>query len=307
MISKKNIKYSINKSSKNDIYSHLIECSNNFIPPLDKYVNIDEYSDKIYNKSVRFEAFCNNKLIGLIALYCNIKKNIGFITNISVNSNFFNSDISIIILDNCKKYMLKNNYNYISLEVNKNNARAIRFYKKNKFIHTSSKKSNLIMKLKLQRDYDKENMDTKNHKYIYDFDINVMHQYILRSFIPFFIKGNLLELGSFRGDFTRRLLPYFDDITCVDASGESIQIAKQKLGNKVKYINELIEKVSLIKKYNNIILIHVLEHIDKPVDMLKRINDEWLSDNGRFFLVCPNANAPSRQIAVKMGLIHLIH
>jgi hypothetical protein len=36
---------------------------------------------------------------------------------------------------------------------------------------------------------------------------------------------------------------------------------------------------------------------------MKRINDEWLSDHGRFFLVCPNANAPSRQIAVKMGLI----
>lgn len=36
---------------------------------------------------------------------------------------------------------------------------------------------------------------------------------------------------------------------------------------------------------------------------MKRINDEWLSDKGRFFLVCPNANAPSRQIAVKMGLI----
>jgi hypothetical protein len=37
--------------------------------------------------------------------------------------------------------------------------------------------------------------------------------------------------------------------------------------------------------------------------VLKRINDEWLADGGRFFLVCPNAHAPSRQIAVKMGLI----
>jgi hypothetical protein len=36
---------------------------------------------------------------------------------------------------------------------------------------------------------------------------------------------------------------------------------------------------------------------------MKRINDEWLTDDGCFFLVCPNANAPSRQIAVKMGLI----
>jgi hypothetical protein len=46
-----------------------------------------------------------------------------------------------------------------------------------------------------------------------------------------------------------------------------------------------------------------LEHLSDPVLVLKRINDEWLSDNGRLFLVCPNANAPSRQIAVKMGLI----
>ena len=48
---------------------------------------------------------------------------------------------------------------------------------------------------------------------------------------------------------------------------------------------------------------HVLEHLDNPVLTLKKINDEWLSEKGRFFLVCPNANAPSRQIAVKMGLI----
>jgi len=33
------------------------------------------------------------------------------------------------------------------------------------------------------------------------------------------------------------------------------------------------------------------------------VNDEWLSERGRFLLVCPNANAPSRQIAVKMGII----
>lgn len=51
------------------------------------------------------------------------------------------------------------------------------------------------------------------------------------------------------------------------------------------------------------ILNHVLEHIENPVDLLVKIKEEWLSDKGRFFIVCPNANAPSRQIAVKMGLI----
>ncbi|MBK9329821.1 MAG: class I SAM-dependent methyltransferase [Sphingobacteriales bacterium] len=130
-----------------------------------------------------------------------------------------------------------------------------------------------------------------------------MHPYMLKSFAPFFRNGNFLELGSFKGDFTRRFLPHFEDITCVEASDVAIEIAKKEFGNKVKFFNSLFETVTLPTKYDNIVLTHVLEHINDSIAVLKRINDEWLSDNGRFFLVCPNANAPSRQIAVKMGLI----
>lgn len=153
------------------------------------------------------------------------------------------------------------------------------------------------------RDYNQELKDTKDHKYAYGFDFDVMHPFMLRSFLPHFKSGNVLELGSFKGDFTGRLTPHFDDITCVEASDEAIEQARKRLGNDISYVNALFEEAKLPKKYDNIILTHVLEHIDDPVSVMKRINDEWLSDQGRFFLVCPNANAPSRQIAVKMGLI----
>lgn len=154
-----------------------------------------------------------------------------------------------------------------------------------------------------KRNYNKELKDTKDHKYGYSFDFDVMHPFMLKSFIPFFKDGNLLELGSHIGHFTRRILPYFEDITCVEASDQAIEIARKEFGTNVVFVNSLFETASLPIKYDNILLTHVLEHIDNPVQLLKRINDEWLSDNGRFFLVCPNANAPSRQIAVKMGLI----
>lgn len=153
------------------------------------------------------------------------------------------------------------------------------------------------------RNYNEELKDTADHKYAYNFDFDVMHAFMLKSFLPFFKDGNLLELGSFKGDFTKRVIPYFDDITCVEASDEAIQIAKDTLKGSIKFVNSLFEKAVLDEKYDNILLTHVLEHIDDPVAVLRRINDEWLSDTGRFFLVCPNANAPSRQIAVKMGLI----
>lgn len=154
-----------------------------------------------------------------------------------------------------------------------------------------------------QRDYNVEIKDTADRQYAYGFDFEVMHPYMLKAFELFFIEGSLLELGSFKGDFTRRFRQYFDDITCVEASGLAIEEAKKKLDGGVQYVNAVFETATLPKRYDNIVLTHVLEHLDDPVLVLRRINDEWLANKGRVFLVCPNANAPSRQIAVKMGLI----
>lgn len=113
----------------------------------------------------------------------------------------------------------------------------------------------------------------------------------------------MLELGCFQGDFTRRLQAHFDDITCVEASGKALRVAQQKLGSHIHYINAPFESAALPRCYDNILLTHVLEHLDDPILVLKRVRNEWLTDSGRLFLACPNANAPSRQIAVKMGLI----
>jgi 2-polyprenyl-3-methyl-5-hydroxy-6-metoxy-1,4-benzoquinol methylase len=157
-----------------------------------------------------------------------------------------------------------------------------------------------------KRNYTRELEDAENaanEKYAYSFDFDVMHHYMVRSFEPFFRSGSLLELGSYKGQFTRRLLKSFNDVTCVEASEEALREARCNLGDQVTFIKSVFETVVLPKRYDNIILTHVLEHLDDPVGVLRRINDEWLSDTGRLFLVCPNANAPSRQIAVKMGLI----
>jgi len=154
-----------------------------------------------------------------------------------------------------------------------------------------------------KRNYNQELKDTADHLYGYSFDFDVMHPFMIRAFEPFFREGNFLELGCYKGNFTERFLGYFDQVTAVEASDEAAAETAAKFGSKVKMFNSTFETVTLPEKYDNIVLTHVLEHIDDPVAVLRRINDEWLSDTGRFFLVCPNANAPSRQIAVKMGLI----
>ena len=153
------------------------------------------------------------------------------------------------------------------------------------------------------RDYNHELVDNDGRKYSYGFDLDVMHPYMIESFRPFFQSGRLLELGSSRGIFTRRFVEHFDDITCVEASDAAAAESRELLGSKANVITSLFEEVSLNGQFENIVMTHVLEHLDDPVGVLQRVNSEWLAPNGYFFLVCPNANAPSRQIAVKMGLI----
>ena len=158
----------------------------------------------------------------------------------------------------------------------------------------------------MTRDFNKELKDNQERKYGYSFDYDVIHPYMIEAFKPFFLVGNVLELGSYTGRFTERLLPHFRRITCVEASEDAISEAKktlQGIENLINFHLNTFEEVKLYGNYDNIILTHVLEHVDDPVFVLKRINDEWLMEGGRLFLACPNANAPSRQIAVKMGLI----
>jgi ribosomal protein S18 acetylase RimI-like enzyme len=298
-----NINYQINTSTLEDIKKHLYSCSNSFVPPLESYVDISKYSQKIFGFGIRFEAYNNNILIGLIALYVDKQEKTSFITNVSVDPNFQKNKIAENLLSSCVGYLKENCYLEVTLHVNKNNTKAINFYKKHNFKEKGSLKNNLLMELEIQRNYNQELKDTSDHKYAYNFDFDVMHHYMIESFKPFFKGNDVLELGSFKGDFTKRLIPYFEDITCVEASDEAIEIAKQNLGDNITYYNSLFENTVLPKKYNNIVLTHVLEHIDNPVGLLEKINNEWLTEDGNLFIVCPNANAPSRQIAVKMGLI----
>lgn len=139
--------------------------------------------------------------------------------------------------------------------------------------------------------------------YAYGFDLDVMHPYLLKAFDPFRRPGSLLELGCHEGEFTRRLLSIFADVTCVEGSSTAIETARGKLGDQATFIHSTFEQARLPRRYDNVVMTHVLEHVADPVAVLRRVNDEWLASGGRFFLACPNANAPSRQIAVKMGLL----
>ena len=150
------------------------------------------------------------------------------------------------------------------------------------------------------RDYNAEYKDGAR-KYAYQFD-TLLRRYIMRALDPFLPSGKALEMGCYTGDVTELIASRYADLTVIEASGELLAAASARLGGRVRFVHGRFETVDLVDRYDAIFLIHTLEHLDDPVSVLRRVNG-WLSDRGRLFVVVPNANAPSRQIAVHMGLI----
>jgi SAM-dependent methyltransferase len=150
------------------------------------------------------------------------------------------------------------------------------------------------------RDFNLEYQDGVR-KYAYDFD-GVVRRYMMKTLAPHFRPGKALELGCYTGDVTELIASVYSDLTVVEASSELAAAAARRLGNRASVVTATIETAALDGKFDAVFLVHTLEHVDDAVVVLKRIRG-WLTDAGRLFVVVPNAHAPSRQIAVHMGLV----
>ncbi len=161
-----------------------------------------------------------------------------------------------------------------------------------------------IKKFKMTRELNNEFQDSETRKYAYDFDY-ILRDYMIESFKPFFkSNSHALEMGCYKGEFTKKILNYFDKITVLEGSAELAKEAAANVQNqnKVTFINQMFEDWVPNQKYDAIFLLHTLEHLDNPIQTLEKIKLS-LNKDGYLFLVVPNADAASRQIAVGMGII----
>ncbi|MFJ4442815.1 class I SAM-dependent methyltransferase [Pseudomonas sp. NPDC089422] len=151
------------------------------------------------------------------------------------------------------------------------------------------------------RDYNKEFQDNAHRSYFYDFDAR-LRGYMLDTFAPWLIDGPALEMGCFEGAFTALFAERFKDLTVIEAASDLIEVTRKRVDAPIQFICSTFEHAQVEPRYSNIFLIHTLEHLDDRRGVLERVRG-WLAPGGRLFIAVPNANAPSRQIAVKMGLI----
>lgn len=115
------------------------------------------------------------------------------------------------------------------------------------------------------------------------------------------IRGTVgLELGSGDGEMTKFLAPHFESLTVVDGSQKLLDVIPNYKG--LTKINSLFEEFEPSTLFDTIIMEHILEHVDDPVGLLKKVK-QWLAKDGRILLGVPNGNSIHRLAAVKMGLL----
>jgi ribosomal protein S18 acetylase RimI-like enzyme len=145
------IDYKIKKASQKDIFLHLESCDYLFVPPLSYKVNLQDYSQKLFEKSETFEAWHEKKLVGLIAVYFNDRQSKkGFVTNVSVLENHNNKGIASQLIKMTKEYGHNNDFTKISLEVHTQNSNAIALYKKHHFEIEHEEEEALFMEFRIK-------------------------------------------------------------------------------------------------------------------------------------------------------------
>lgn len=109
-----------------------------------------------------------------------------------------------------------------------------------------------------------------------------------------------LELGPAEGEMTRLLLDQFTTLTVVD--GSSALLAQIPESSRLIKVHALFEDFVPDRAFTTIVMEHILEHVDRPVDLLRRART-WLAPRGRLLAGVPNGHSIHRLAAVKMGLL----
>ena len=109
-----------------------------------------------------------------------------------------------------------------------------------------------------------------------------------------------LELGPAEGQMTQFLKNDFESLTVVDGAPALLDLIPN-YPNLIK-VHSLFEDFNPQIKFDTIIMEHILEHVDQPVELLQRIQ-KWLAPQGRILLGVPNGNSIHRLAATKMGLL----
>lgn len=132
-----------------------------------------------------------------------------------------------------------------------------------------------------------------------------MIEYCASIFARHFVGSTCLELGPAQGLLTRSLVDRFDHVTVVEGSRRFCdRLAREH--PSITVCHALFEDFTTADRYDTIVLGHVLEHVEDPRAVLRRVR-AWLAVGGVVLAAVPNARSLHRELAVELGMLQTIY
>jgi 2-polyprenyl-3-methyl-5-hydroxy-6-metoxy-1,4-benzoquinol methylase len=145
-----------------------------------------------------------------------------------------------------------------------------------------------------------ESFPWERSKYHADYN-QVLAFYKVKSCIENSVGDSLLDIACGDGMLTEMFASHFNTIVGVDASSKHLDEARKRVPTATFY-EALIEEFECEEKFDSIFMLELLEHLQDPVAVLKKVSS-FLKPEGRIIVHVPNCDAVNRKIAVLMGTL----
>ncbi|MEM0927541.1 MAG: GNAT family N-acetyltransferase, partial [Planctomycetota bacterium] len=146
------IRFSSNHATEERLIQHLGDCSDDYSTPLHMRVDLPAYAKKLFEKSVTFEAWNGDRLIGLLAAYLpgNDEAAHAFVSNVSVIGTFRRRGIAGDLLLRLHDQVSQRGLTQIQLDVDAESRSAISLYERFGYRHVSEHENQIRMCKPLQ-------------------------------------------------------------------------------------------------------------------------------------------------------------
>lgn len=115
--------------------------------------------------------------------------------------------------------------------------------------------------------------------------------------------GRAIEIGCGNGYLTERLARLFNNLFVLEPSLKNLELMRSRVSIPAKNIfNALLEDFQIKHKFDEIIFLNILEHVEDPISSLRKV-ESMLSDEGRVYISVPNCMSLNRRAGLKMGLL----
>ncbi len=137
-----------------------------------------------------------------------------------------------------------------------------------------------------------------------DFDSHSL-RYGARRVVHRSLGTSLLECSCASGVMSEIFADTFESVVIVEGSALYCDQVRRKLVShaNVEVHHSRLEEFTTATRFDEVVAASILEHLDNPVEFLKRAIAQWLGPQGQLHIIVPNAGSLNRRIGVAMGLM----